>query len=123
MRLLIIAMAFVASATFAQTKTLNDYFPAKYKNWEVKRKPLEAKKREALKKEGISDTTLDLYGDVFVSGYGADEFRWGDLKLKELGPEKVTYDTTGMRKLLTVVMFSQVRLTSAAGCSVKLTAV
>lgn len=98
-RLLTFIMAAVAFAAFAEEKTLNDYFPEKYQNWEVKRNPLTAEQREAWKKEGISDTTLDLYGDVFVSGYGADEYRWGDLKLDELGPEKVVYDTKGMRQL------------------------
>lgn len=83
----------------ANEKTqVEDFFPPEIEALEVRRAPLEPEKREYLQTFDVSDTTLDLYGDVFVKGYKSENFRWGDLKPDDLGPLKPEYDSTGIRQ-------------------------
>ena len=82
----------------ASNDHVEQYFP-KGVSVNVRRKPLTDQQRQYLKKLGVSDHMIDLWGDVCVSGYQADNFSWGDVRPDGVGPEKVKYDTTGIRKL------------------------
>ena len=104
---LIIAVG-IASLTYAgalhaeaAAKQLEDFFPPQCRQIKVERKaPLTAKERAYWRQFGISDKTLDLYGNVvFNDPYFTKKYCFGDVRPDHLGPMKVTYDTTGMRKL------------------------
>ena len=88
----------VSSLTLLASKPkLEDYFP-KELSIKVKRKALAPEKRQKLKQQGISDKTLDLYGDVYVNGYESSSKRWGDVLLDDLGPLKVNYQSNLIKK-------------------------
>ncbi len=77
---------------------VEDFFPSEI-DVSVKQSPLEPEKREYLKRFGVDDRTLDLFGGIYVNvpNYRADHLRWGDIKPDDLGDVRVDYDTTGMR--------------------------
>lgn len=86
--------------TPAYSADIKDHLPQGI-DFEVKSKPLEKEKRDKLLKLGVSQSSIDLYGDLYTGGYGTEDFRWGDLNPHQLGSSPIdpkTYDLTGMKK-------------------------
>lgn len=92
----IVAIGWVAHAVPPQR--IEEFFPPEVK-YPVKQQPLTAQQRQYLKQFGVDDRTLDLFGGLYVRGFGADALRWGDMRPDDLGDRRITYDTSGMAKL------------------------
>ena len=89
-----------ANGESQESDPLKAYFPAQCQAVDIARgKPVDQATRNYLHKFGVSDKAIDLYGSVAATNYFCKGFTWSDVKPDALGPEKITYDTTGMRKL------------------------
>lgn len=94
----LLGVCFPLLAQSSVPEKIEDLFPEEFRteNYSVRRTPLDAEKKAYLKKLGVSQKVIDLYGDLHVKGYDSEHLRWGDLRPYDFGRDKVTFDAKGL---------------------------